>query len=89
MENKYPHLYPKYLHVLRVDPGRLDHVEVASVWGKEEENEAGTENMEAGEDGEEGKDKGPQGLEQKVDDLKKEIQELKDLIMSMQHTATA
>ncbi|KAL6778251.1 TRP11A [Auxenochlorella protothecoides x Auxenochlorella symbiontica] len=89
VENKYPHLYPKYLHVLRVDPGRLDHVEVASVWGKEEENEAGTENMEAGEDGEEGKDKGPQGLEQKVDDLKKEIQELKDLIMSMQHTATA
>jgi hypothetical protein len=29
----FPHLYPPYLHVLRVDPSRLDKVDLDALWG--------------------------------------------------------
>lgn len=37
LEARMPSLYPRYVHVLRVDPGRLDRVQEGARWGEEQE----------------------------------------------------
>ena len=41
IEKKFPQFYPKYLHILRVDPDKIDKVEKATVWGARQDDVEG------------------------------------------------
>lgn len=41
MERRLPHLYPPFVHVLRVDPQKLDTVKLDRLWSKEGDDEEG------------------------------------------------
>eukprot|EP00887_Chlorella_sp_A99_P000537 scaffold17.g537.t1 len=75
VERLFPYFYPKYLHVLRVDPDRLDRVKAEELWG----DKAG-----AGEDGEErGSGRGERRLEAQLDEVQAELREVKALLSAL------
>lgn len=41
IEKKFPQFYPRYLHILRVDPDKIDKVEKATVWGARQDDVEG------------------------------------------------
>lgn len=41
VEKQFPQFYPKYLHILRVDPDKIDKVEKATVWGARQDDVEG------------------------------------------------
>lgn len=43
VEREFPQLYPKYLHILRVDPDKIDRVEKAAVWEEKPDDIRGME----------------------------------------------
>lgn len=98
VEKRCPWLYPKYLHVLRVDPSKLDKVQIATIWGRDEIDESPGGDREAREEEEQRRgDEGGGGgsakpdadkLEKKVDELRREVSELKDILLSLRPLPT-
>lgn len=53
VERKFPHLFPPFLHVLRIDPDKLDAVATDAAWAKQGKDEERAEALLGGNAGEE------------------------------------
>lgn len=90
VERLFPGLYPHYLHVLRVDPDRLDSVGLDNLWAKKGNDEQST--LLGGEEGDEGGPPEPAApggvqvadLAAKLDGLAAELAEVKAMLRASQ-----
>ncbi|PSC73953.1 WD-40 repeat [Micractinium conductrix] len=86
VERLFPGLYPRFLHVLRVDPTRLDAVKPDRQWAGSASGVLGEEGGEEGAAAAEpaGPNKeGLAGLEGKVDQLSAELAEVKEMLRQL------